>query len=151
MLPQRKTTRLDRECYGIKGSVFHMIVRSEAARPLFSDTALATDVYNGILTGPVAAESDVCAVCLMPDHLHILQGVIETNLIDLMQRWKTFTTNRLHRLGISGDIWQRSFYDHAMRDDEDLEQTANYIVENPVRAGIVAVVSDYPYAWHKWM
>jgi len=99
----------------------------------------------------MAKESDLYAVCLMPDHVHLLQGVTNTNLVDLVQRWKTFTTNRLHRFGVSGDIWQRSFYDHAMRSDEDLVVAAQYIVDNPIRAGIVAESAAYPYSFHKWM
>jgi len=103
------------------------------------------------MDGHIARESNLFAVCLMPDHVHLLQGVIRENLIDLIRRWKTFTTNRLYATGISGNIWQRSFYDHAMRDGEDLMAAARYIVENPVRAGLVKEISDYLYTWHKWM
>lgn len=151
MLPQRKSLRLDKKCYETKGTLFHIIIRTADSRTLFDISPISDDIYSGILTGPVAKESDLNSVCLMPDHIHLPLGVLETNLINLMDRWKSFTTNRLHRFGISGDIWQRSFFDHAMRSDEDLVKVAQYIIENPVRAGIVNEASEYPYSWHKWM
>ncbi len=41
-------------------------------------------------------------------------------------------------------FWQRSFYDHALRTDEDLVHTARYVLANPVRAGLVHDFRDYP-------
>ena len=146
---ERKRIRLERDCYELKGAIFHLVIRTAESRPLFHDPDIASDTLNGILTGSVARESDLYAVCLMPDHVHLLQGVTHVNLVDLIRRWKTFTTNRLHQFGISGDVWQRSFYDHGMRNGEDLVTTAHYIVANPLRAGIVDESSIYPYAWCK--
>jgi REP element-mobilizing transposase RayT len=53
--------------------------------------------------------------------------------------------------GYKGRVWQRSFYDHALRKDEDIMKVGEYIVYNPVRKGIVQSWTDYPYSWHKWM
>jgi hypothetical protein len=50
------------------------------------------------------------------------------------------------RQGVVGTFWQRSFWDHFVRDDEDLTQVIEYVLANPVRAGIVADPADYPYA-----
>jgi hypothetical protein len=40
---------------------------------------------------------------------------------------------------------QRSFYDHLIRKEEDLRQIAEYILNNPVRKGLVQRCEDYPY------
>ncbi len=45
----------------------------------------------------------------------------------------------------SDKVWQRSFFDHALRDEESLEAVARYIVSNPVRAGLVEDWRDYPF------
>jgi REP element-mobilizing transposase RayT len=44
----------------------------------------------------------------------------------------------------TGPIWQRGFYDRAIRRDEDLPAIARYIVANPLRAGIARSCGDYP-------
>ncbi len=48
--------------------------------------------------------------------------------------------------GLSRDkrIWQKGFHDHALRCDEDVRAVARYLVMNPVRAGIVSKIWDYP-------
>jgi hypothetical protein len=40
-------------------------------------------------------------------------------------------------------LWQRAFYDHALRKDEDVRQIARYIIANPLRRGLVKDVGDY--------
>jgi len=51
----------------------------------------------------------------------------------------TFSRERAARL------WQNGYYDRVLRDDEATLTVVRYILENPVRAGLVARVSDYPY------
>jgi putative transposase len=50
-----------------------------------------------------------------------------------------------------GACWQRGFYDHALRKEEDAEKAAQYMVNNTVRKGLVNSWRDYPYSWHRWM
>jgi REP element-mobilizing transposase RayT len=83
----------------------------------------------------------------MPDHLHWLfelQSAIP--LSRLVMTTKSFTAREINEtLGRAGQpVWQRGYFDHAVRREEDLRQIARYIVTNPLRAGIVANVSDYP-------
>jgi len=87
----------------------------------------------------------------MPDHIHLLLAPISENLIDLIGKWKSYTTHLIWRKGYKGKVWQRSFYDHASREEEDIIKVANYIVGNPVRKGLVQDSRNYPYSWHKWM
>jgi len=50
---------------------------------------------------------------------------------------------------LTGDrevLWQKSYYDHVLRRDEDLSDAARYIWGNPVRAGLVDNARDYPYS-----
>jgi hypothetical protein len=50
-----------------------------------------------------------------------------------------------------GNIWQRGFFDRAIRKDDDLLGIARYIVANPLRAGIVDSVGDYPLWDAMWL
>lgn len=53
--------------------------------------------------------------------------------------------------GTSGPFWQKGFHDHALRKEEDLTATARYIVANPLRAGLVQRVGDYPHWDAIWL
>ncbi|UZE26759.1 transposase [Pseudomonas asplenii] len=63
----------------------------------------------------------------------------------------TYHSNRLRigrevnaSRGQSGQVWQRGFHDRLIRRDEDLPGVARYVIANPVRAGLVKRVHDYP-------
>jgi hypothetical protein len=46
---------------------------------------------------------------------------------------------------MNSELWQRSYFEHVLRDDEDSFQVARYILENPVRTGMVRNPEDYPF------
>jgi len=84
---------------------------------------------------------------LMPDHLHLLlQGNSPSS--DLLSFVKTFKhkTTFHFRSKTGKTLWQISFFDHILRTAEDLSKTAEYILLNPVRAGLVKRPEDYPYS-----
>ncbi len=86
------------------------------------------------------------AYCLMPDHLHLLASPSGgTSLVSFVQAIKSKSTRLAWQHGYSGVIWQQRFYDHFLRQDEDIRQAATYILNNPVRKGIVGDRRDYPY------
>ncbi|WP_234399150.1 REP-associated tyrosine transposase, partial [Pseudoalteromonas sp. T1lg75] len=83
---------------------------------------------------------------LMPDHFHGLIVIKKHDLSSCVQHLKGFTAKRItQNLGKDGNIWQRGFYDHALRSEEHRKNIARYIVANPIRNGIVSNIKDYPY------
>jgi putative transposase len=92
--------------------------------------------------------ASVYAYCFMPDHLHLLVDVAEgKSLIEFVRHFKQLTSYEF-RHGHSYEdqaLWQRRFYDHALRSDEAIEAVAQYIWGNPARAGLVSNQSDYPH------
>jgi len=90
----------------------------------------------------------------MPDHFHwLVQLDRETTLQEVVQKLKGRSARRINKLKlVTTRVWQRGFHDHAVRVEEDLENLANYLIQNPLRAGLVSDVDDYPYwgsVWHK--
>jgi REP element-mobilizing transposase RayT len=80
----------------------------------------------------------------MPDHLHLLtQGLDDTShLIKFMQRFKRHTS--FHFKQSSGDrLWQSSYFDRVLRQEEDLTEVANYVLQNPVTEGLCERPEDY--------
>ena len=108
-------------------------------RPVFSQAVLADEVF-----ALLAEDQETLAACLMPDHLHWLLADAG-RMIRAVQRFKSEATLRARCHGFQGRIWQRSFWDHVLRREESTYLVARYVVENPVRAGLVVDVADYPY------
>ena len=79
----------------------------------------------------------------MPDHLHpiiVIQEGGKSSLEDVIAWLKTMTTNDYINGVKSGlfspfdnKLWQRSYYDHIIRNEQDLEEKRDYILTNPIR------------------
>ena len=83
----------------------------------------------------------------MPDHLHWLMQLGETHPLSAVVRdVKALSSRRLGRR-----LWQKGFYDHALREDEDLRELARYIIANLVRAGLVEKTGDYSHWDAVWL
>lgn len=107
----------------------------------------------------------VFVYCLMPDHLHFLCSVgacpckdyahkglhyIDTvpSIIDFINQFKGKSTTIAWKYGIKGNLWQKRWYDHILRKDEDVRNIGEYILQNPVRRGLVEHAYEYPYCGH---
>jgi REP element-mobilizing transposase RayT len=82
----------------------------------------------------------------MPDHLHLLvEGTSDASdckrLIVSAKQYSGFYYARAH----GARLWQRYSYEHVLRHDEQLFVVARYILENPIRAGLVTRVEDYRF------
>ncbi|MCY1462279.1 hypothetical protein D9M71_800370 [compost metagenome] len=81
----------------------------------------------------------------MPDHFHWLIELRQGSLGGLVQRTKSLTTKAVKQsTGRNTSLWQRGFHDRALRREEDLVKVARYVVANPLRAGLVERLGDYP-------
>jgi putative transposase len=89
---------------------------------------------------------DVHAYCFMPDHLHLLvsghPGASATEFARHFKQLSSFDYKQRHGI----ELWQISYYDRVLRQDEDLHSVAGYIWGNPVTAGIVADPREYAYS-----
>ncbi len=97
--------------------------------------------------------SSLLAWVLMPDHWHgLIQAMGGEPLSGLVRRLKSNTARCVRRAQIEPvRVWSKAFHDHALRAEEDLRGVARYVVLNPVRAGLVARVGDYPYWNAIWL
>jgi putative transposase len=142
---REKPHRLPRDCYRGQVIVAFTACIDERHTPFLDGAVVAH--FREVLGK--AAQKNRCAVpifCFMPDHLHvILQGLDDSAdtwraMVDFKQQtgfW--FARNRPQ------DAWQKDFYDHIIRADEDLGAQIRYIADNPVRWGLVRIWSDHPF------
>jgi REP element-mobilizing transposase RayT len=109
---------------------------------IFSNLWLGRSFVHALMAVEDSAET-LCYV-VMPDHIHWLAQLNESaNLSQTVQKVKSLTTMAL-REKWEGSVWQRGFHDHTLREEEDLQATARYVVANPLRAGLVSSLRDYP-------
>jgi putative transposase len=89
---------------------------------------------------------NVIAYCFMPDHVHLLvDGTHEASdfreFVRVFKQRSAFRWKQQH----GSALWQRSYFEHVLRDEEDTIGVAKYLLENPVRAGLVERPEEYPY------
>ncbi|MCU1719053.1 REP-associated tyrosine transposase [Pseudomonas sp. 5P_3.1_Bac2] len=95
---------------------------------------------------------DSLAWVVMPDHWHWLVTLREATLAELMQRVKGRSARSINQaLDRAGRLWQAGYHEHALRTEEDMQAVARYLVANPLRAGLVKRVGDYPLWDAVWL
>ena len=119
---------------------------------IFSDAALARLLVDEINYAERDGLVDSLCWVIMPDHFHWLIVLRKSRLDRVIGRVKSRSAIAINRArGHTGQIWQASFHDHALRHDEDIKQIARYVVANPVRAGLVEKIEDYRFWEAVWV
>jgi len=82
----------------------------------------------------------------MPDHIHLFVcGSGEF----VLSRWVAMLKQVLAKANgwskSNGQIWEEGFFDHILRNDKSISEKWDYVVQNPVRAGLVKRAEDWPY------
>ncbi len=137
----------------LPGQIYHITICTDQRRPWFESLEYSRLVILQMRKMHEEKMLYSMAWVLMPDHLHwLLQLTGNNELSAVIKRFKGSAARALNKkLGRSGSIWQRGFHDHALRHEEDIRQTARYIVANPLRAGIVESIGAYPHWDAIWM
>lgn len=103
--------------------------------PLFSDWRAARLVSNEFRREQEAGTSFSIAWVIMPDHFHWLVELKKGRLSSLVQRVKSRSSITVNRhVDRAGQLWQRGYHDRALRREEDLKETARYVLANPIQS-----------------
>jgi putative transposase len=142
---RRKSNRLPLENY--RGSQAYLITAAtEGRHNAFADPAWTAFCIATLSSSAAQTSFEVLAHCFMPDHVHLLISGSETAYVPgFMKRFKQLTGFECRKRH-SRPLWQKSYHDHVLRREEDVEEVARYIFENPVRAGLVASASAYDFS-----
>ncbi len=103
------------------------------------------------------------AIVVLPDHLHAIWTLPQSDA-DFATRWRLIKT-MFSRSVDSGDrlsasrrakgergIWQRRYWEHTIRNDNDFERHCHYIHYNPVKHGHVVAARQWPYSsFHRFV
>ena len=149
------------------GSTFFFVVVAYRRRPIFCDPALRAVLRRAIQTVRSTRPFSVDAWVLLPDHMHCIWTLPGSDG-DYSTRWaeiKRFVSSAarstlrdpslLTSAGKSrreSTIWQRRFWEHQIRDENDFERHVDYIHFNPVKHGYVNKVCDWPHStFHRYV
>ena len=126
---------------------YSLTICTKERKTLFTESDIVAAILTTIRQHAHLHGFAITAYCFMPDHIHlIVHATTEAaELRPFMKGWK-------QRAGLdykqsTGDfLWQPSYFDHVLRDNEEMKRAVKYVLENPVRKGLVANWADYPFS-----
>lgn len=128
------------------GTAYHITAVAQSRTPHFSTLDNGRKVVRELMTLQAQGRAETLCYVVMPDHLHWLMLLHQGKLCDAVQLLKGRSA---HAIGHA--VWQASYFDHAVRRDENLRKIARYIVANPLRANLVDRIGDYPLWDAVWL
>jgi putative transposase len=143
ILPQRKTLG-HVPPPGLPGApIFFVTIRGEIrGENQFCKAEIAAEVFGSTDFYHEHQRWWMHLMVLMPDHIHCLVSFPKMESLRLVMRsWKHYLADQ------HGVRWQRDFFDHRLRKEENYEQKAAYIRNNPLRAGLVKTATEWPFVW----
>lgn len=152
----------------VPGQIYLVTAVTLVRKPIFVDYRLGRVLVNTMRQYAEKGEVESLAFVIMPDHFHWLFVLAEQNsLSKLVGQVKGASAHLINHYPVGapscaimesgamvtdkpapverlGRIWQKGFHDRALRREEDVRSVARYMVMNPVRAGIVKRIWEYP-------
>jgi putative transposase len=141
--------------------MYFFTVVTACRRPILTTDLGRACLHEALAEVKGTQRFDIVAIVLLPDHLHTIWALPKGD-DDFSSRWadvKSIFTKKYvagggvevpisesrRRKGERG-IWQRRYWEHCIRDDDDLKRYADYLHYNPVKHGLVMRVRDWPWS-----
>ena len=89
----------------------------------------------------------------MPDHVHLVLTPLRDgngvySVTEILQGIKSSSAHQINKLlDRKGQVWQHESFDHVLRCEEAIAAKVGYVIQNPVRAGLVSSVFEYRWLW----
>jgi len=132
--------------YFITFRTFKNIVLSEDTRDI---------VFNSILYWK-DKKFNLYASVVMPDHVHLILQPLDNSsmeffsLAEILHSIKSYSSNQINKsLKRSGTVWLDENFDRIVRDESELLEKLNYVMNNPVKAGLVGNAEHYEWLYLK--
>ncbi|MCR8913749.1 transposase [Marinobacter panjinensis] len=143
----------------LPGGTYFFTVVTANRTPLFNNPAavqrLRTTLRNVINRHPFTID----AMVVLPDHIHCL-WTLPADDTNYSTRWrlvkggftKHFPQHSTGKPGKPKSLWQKRYWEHTIRDENDFNRHVDYIHYNPVKHGYVARAVDWPYSsFHRFV
>ncbi len=137
--------------YYQSGGHYFFTVVTHCRRPIFNNPQIVEQLKIVINKVKKKHAFSLNAIVILPEHLHVLWKLPE-NDSDFSTRWRLI--KRYFSMGLNAminhrqekDIWQRRFWEHVIRNEDDWQKHMDYIHYNPVKHGLVQMLGDWPHS-----
>jgi putative transposase len=133
--------------FDYKGLTFYSLTwNCDYRQPFFTQSDRVDLVRAQFLRAYAETDMAIDAYCFMPDHVHqLIHGTtLSADAKKFIRKTKQYSgfnfSKQFHQ-----KLWQRYGDDHILRRDDEPKATLRYILENPIRKGLVVRPQDYPY------
>ncbi len=143
---RRGSSQIRKGRFSESSRIYFLTAVTYNRRPVFVEFIAGRILVRELHEEDARGELQSLAFVVMPDHLHWLVQLRESgDLSRCMQRMKSRSARAINaHLSRTGRFWQDGFHDHALRKEEDVIHFARYVVANPLRAGLVRSIRNYP-------
>ncbi len=143
----------------IPGGSFFFTVVTEGRRPVFASDDVVEVLRCAFRSVRNSRPFKIEAMVVMPDHLHCI-WTLPPDDPDFATRWRLiktwftkhaspslrFVSNPARAAKGEQALWQRRYWEHLLRDENDYARHVDYIHYNPVKHGLAASAIDWPYS-----
>ena len=146
MKPAHGSSNIRKGRVSLEGHVYHVTLPTQNRHKAFLPFRNAQLFKQCLRNSDLSSHTETLCFCIMPDHIHWLLKLTSDSISRVIARVKAEYSRK------SGTkVWQDGFHDHTIRSDESLVNVAHYIVANPLRAGLVKEIGNYPHWDSIWL
>ena len=151
----------------VPGGTYFFTIVTYQRQPIFANYENIYLLRKAIATVKKEMPFTIIAAVVLPDHLHFIWQLPpkDSAYSKRIGKMKVLFTQSLPKLDIphqensfssikhrESNVWQRRFWEHTIRDAEDLEKYLNYIHYNPVKHNLVSCPHLWQYSsFHSWV
>jgi len=138
----------------VNGGIYFFTLVTHGRKPILCEEQALTRLKAAFRYAMKKRPFHIHGLVILPDHIHCIWKLPEHD-DDFSTRWNMI--KRYFSIGMKGDvnhrreknIWQRQFWEHLIRDEEDLQRCLDYIHYNPVKHGYVNRPCDWAHSSFK--
>ena len=147
LVSRRASLRLSADSYRDLAAICSVTIGVKARAPVFADRSVAAAAVDVLRHHALRSGVSIWAYCVMPDHVHVVLSPSATcDIVTFVAQFKSLSLRAAWKLGIDGSFWQPRFWDHFVRNGDDIDRVVRYVLENPVRAALVERWDQYPFS-----
>jgi putative transposase len=140
--------------YYVPEAIYFIVAVTRDRQPIFADEVNVDLLYRVLRRIKRTKPFALFAHSFIPDHVNLLlKPTGEANISRIMLSLKrsfTLAYKRLHEIETGLSLWQPRFWDHVIRDEDDLRRHIDYIHYNPVKHGFVERPEDYTHSSYRY-
>ncbi len=145
--PEKGQRNLRKGRRSVRGFYYFITICCKNKKEIFKSKENADIFFKSLEYLEKNGYIEVLFAILMPDHAHLIFKLTgDRKLSEVIKSLKQFTGRKIkEKMKTEENIWQKGFYDHAIRKDENLTEIMRYCLFNPVRKGIIQDPRKYPF------